>query len=88
MNIDELMIYDYEYDYDDIKIAVCVANRLSDWNLYADFEYIAQLVIFIKDNWCADEHNGILSEEDFGYIQNYAYKLLDEVKNKIMEDLR
>lgn len=81
-------VYTKDYDYEDVKVAICVANRLSDWNLYTDFEYIARLVIFIKDNWCVDKYDGNLSEEDFGYIQNYAYKLLDELKNKIMEELQ
>lgn len=85
---DEMAIYENDYDYDDIKVAVCIADRFKDWNLSADFEDIAQLVLLIKDNWCADRYEGCLTGEEFAYIQKYAYRFLDETKNKIMEELK
>lgn len=75
---EQMIIYDNQYDYDDIKIAVCITEYLNKINYECDFEYIAFLVVEIKDNWCADKLDGCLSKTEYAYIQEYAYRYLKE----------
>ena len=84
----EIDIYDLKYDYDDLKIAVCIADTFKDWNLCVDYEAIAGLVAHIKCEWEADHIYGYLTKEEYAYIQKFATNYLDKNKNKIMEELK
>lgn len=87
---DILDIYNRKYDYDDMKIAICVGEFCNDnqcnRNLTATedfdtFENIIALVVEIKNNWQIDYDNGALTQNEIGYIQEYAFKYLKEKYN-------
>ena len=84
----EIDIYDLEYDYDDLKIAVCIATSFKDWNFYVDYEDIAGLTAEIKCEWEAHRVWGCLTEEEYSYIQKFANNYLEKHKNEIMEELK
>lgn len=75
-----------EYDYDDVKIAVVIAEAFKDWNIYCDFEEIALLVIKIKRKWQDSQKYGSLTKEEYVYIQKFARGYLNEHKDEIMEE--
>lgn len=84
----EVDIYDLKYDYDDLKIAVCIAENFKDWNFNVDYEDIAGLTAQIKCEWEAHHMWGCLTQEEYAYIQKFANNYLQKHKNKIMEELR
>lgn len=84
----QIDIYDNKYNYDDIKIAVVIAETFKDWNVYCDYEDIAQLVIMIRNKWKEYHLHGYLVEEEFAYMQKWATNYLNENKTKLMEELR
>lgn len=84
----ELDIYSKEYDYDDLKIAVCVAEFLSELKISADYEDIARITIVIKEKWQEFQKQGLLTEEEFAYIQKFAVDYLYENEMKIVEGLK
>ena len=83
----EVDIYDLKYDYDDLKIAVCIADAFKDWKFCTDYEAIAGLTAVIKCEWEADYLWGCLTQEEGAYIQKFATNYLNKNKNKIMEEL-
>lgn len=87
LEFEEIDVYNYQYDYDDIKIAVVIAETFKDWNVFCDYEDVAQLVIMIKDKWKEYQPHGWLTEEEFAYMQKWAVNYLNENKVKIMEEL-
>ena len=84
----EIDIYDLKYDYDDLKIAVCIADTFKDWNFCTDYEAIARLTAVIKCEWETNHIYGYLTGEEYAYIQKFATNYLDKNKNKIMEELK
>lgn len=88
LEFEQIDVYNYQYDYDDIKIAVVIAETFKDWNVFCDYEDVAQLVIMIKDKWKEYQPHGWLTEEEFAYMQKWAINYLNENKVKIMEELR
>ena len=84
----ELDIYSKKYDYDDLKIAVCVAEFLNNLKVSVDYEDIARITIAIKEKWYQLQSKGLLSEEEFAYIQKFAVDYLYENKIKIVEGLK
>lgn len=85
MDRENLMkIYQYPYNYDDIKIAVCIQDWIDNHSSKAmsndiTFEDVAGLVIEIKEHWLKDLNDDNLTEEESAYIQAYAYRYLKEV---------
>lgn len=71
-------IYDYLYEYDDLKIAVCISEHFNARQIPFDYEDIAELTITIRKSWERDRRNKVLSKEDYAYIQSYAIKYLCE----------
>lgn len=74
-------VYEYKYDYDDIKIAICVQDFIdhnSDKFFPLTYEEIAKVVIDIKNKWKEYQKKGLLSEEEYTYIQKFAYNYLKE----------
>lgn len=71
-------IYDNLYDYDDLKIALCVSDYLSSDGKDYTYEQIAKLTMQIKYNWECDRRNGDLGREELAYIQSYAYRYMKE----------
>lgn len=74
-----------KFDYDDIKIAICIqefydthSKDIEDEQDFQDYEDIITLVEEIKNNWLIDNSNSVLSQEEYAYIQNYAHKYLKE----------
>ena len=84
----EIDIYDLKYDYDDLKIAVCIADTFKDWNFCTDYEAIAGLTSVIKCEWEANHIYGYLTGEEYAYVQKFAERFLENHKNKIMEELK
>ena len=74
----EFDIYDNLYEYDDLKIAICVADYLASEGQDYTYEEIAQITMQIKHNWECDRRNGDLSREELAYIQSYAYRYMSE----------
>ena len=83
-------IYNRKYDYDDMKIAVCIGEFCNDnqcnRNLTAteDFdtiEDIIELAVEIKESWQREYDNHTLSQSEIGYIQEYAFRYLKEKYN-------
>ena len=88
LEFEELDVYSRNYDYDDIKIAVVIAETFKDWCVICDYEYIATLIIKIKDKWKEYQPHGWLTEEEFAYMQKWAVNYLNENKNEIIGELR
>lgn len=84
----DLDVYSYKYDYDDIKVAVVIAEMLKDWNRFCDYEDVAKLIIIIKDSWKELHSKGLLLEEEFAYMQKFAVNYMNEHKKQIMEELQ
>lgn len=85
-----LDIYNKKYDYDDMKIAICIGkfynenqcNRnLTETEDFDTFEDIITLAVEIKNNWQIDYDNGALTQNEIGYIQEYAFRYLKEKYN-------
>ena len=76
-------IYTKRYDYEDIKVAIVVAERLDKINAHWDYEDIVRYAIHIKNEWKKQEKQGKLSTEEYCYIQAFANRYLDELDNLI-----
>ena len=84
-----LDIYDRKYDYDDMKIAICIKDfynyfeeKLKEYyEEFLDFEDLITLAVEIKNNWQIDFDNGALTQNEIGYIQEYAFRYLKEKYN-------
>lgn len=87
LRFEQVDVYDNKYDYDDIKIAIVIAETFKDWNVFCDYEDVAQLVIMIKDKWKELHSKGLLLEEEFAYMQKFAVNYMNEHKKQIMEEL-
>lgn len=82
-------IYDKKYDYDDMKIAICIKDfynyfeeKLKEYyEEFLDFEDLITLAVEIKNNWQIDYDNGALTQNEIGYIQEYAFRYLKEKYN-------
>ena len=68
-------IYSRQYDYDDLKIAVCVSDYTTPFS-NIDFEDIAKLTIMIKNDYLKSLND--LGFEQRGYVQKFANDWLDE----------
>jgi hypothetical protein len=79
-------IYLKQYDYDEIKIAVVIAETFKDWKIVCDYEDIALLVITIREKWKEYQPLGYLTEEEFAYMQKWATSYLNENKEKIIKE--
>lgn len=76
-------IYDKTYDYDDMKIALCIQDYLDKDNPdmqinFQDFEDIIELAIRIRKSYDKCNKEGTLTKEEQGYIQQFAYNYLKE----------
>ena len=76
-------IYDRTYDYDDMKIALCIQDFLDNDNPdmqinFQDFEDIINLAIRIRKSYDKCNKEGTLTKEEQGYIQQFAYNYLKE----------
>lgn len=76
----DLDLYERKYDYDDMKIVICIEEFLSThkelWQELECFEDIIALAIKIKKSWLAELENETLSYEHYAYIQSYAQEYL------------
>lgn len=75
--------YNRTYDYDDIKIALCIQDFLDNDNPdmqinFQDFEDIIELAIKIRKSYDKCKNEGTLTKEEQGYIQQFAYNYLKE----------
>ena len=80
-------VYERNYDYEDLKIAICVSGFLNSINLDADYENIALITIKIKEEWLKAIEEDTLSFEQTGYVQRFAFDYLSEKRDLIMEEL-
>lgn len=76
-------IYDRTYDYDDMKIALCIQDFLDNDNPdmqinFQDFEDIIELAIKIRKSYDKCNKERTLTKEEQGYIQQFAYNYLKE----------
>lgn len=81
--VDKEDIYDRTYDYDDMKIALCIQDFLDNDNPdmqinFQDFEDIVELAIRIRKSYDKCNKEGTLTKEEQGYIQQFAYNYLKE----------
>lgn len=81
-------IYSRKYDYDDLKIAVVIADRFNCFNVSVDYETIANLTVTIRECWETAQKCGFLTEQEYAYIQHYANNYLDKYEDEIMEELK
>lgn len=75
--------YNRTYDYDDMKIALCIQDFLDndkpDMQInFQDFEDIIELAIRIRKSYDKCNKEGTLTKEEQGYIQQFAYNYLKE----------
>ena len=82
--MDYLKIYNYVYDYEDIKLAIIISNfiRENDSETFYNYEDIANLVIKIRRAW-DDTPLEEMTEEENAYIQIFAQHYLEKEYNKI-----
>lgn len=78
-------IYTKNYDYEDIKVAICVAEFLDNIPLSFDFEIVVKIAIHIRDEWERREQEGLLTEEEYAYIQRFAINYLNEYKEELKQ---
>lgn len=75
-------LYDYNYTYEHLKVACVVQdyiiNHRHEFKEDIVYEDIAKMTLEIYDEWLREEKNRTLSEEEFAYIQAYAYRYLEE----------
>ena len=82
-------VYTQDYDYEDLKIAVCVSDYIFNIKkISVDYEDIARLTIEIRQAWEDCQRRGLLSSEEFAYCQKFAINYLYNNANKITEELR
>lgn len=82
-------IYDKKYDYDDMKIAIFIKDfynyfeekLVEHYEEFLGFEDIIMLAVEIKNNWQIDYNNGALAQNEIDYIQEYAFRYLNEKYN-------
>ena len=81
-NYKEQDIYEQNYTYEHLKIACVVQdyiiNHRYEFKEDIVYEDIAKMTLEIYDEWLREEKNKTLSEEEFAYIQAYAYRYLEE----------
>lgn len=80
-------VYTKDYDYEDVKVAICVAEFVSERTLYFDFETVIKIAIRIREEWEKQQETGLLTEEEYAYIQAFAVNYLNANKDEIMEEL-
>jgi hypothetical protein len=75
--------YNGAYDYEDMKLVVVCNNYADDAFHYGwlDFEELITLSNWVRLMWNAEFDE--LSNEEQGYIQEYAYRILDENNHEI-----
>lgn len=75
--------YNGSYDYEDMKLVVVCNDYSDDAFHYAwlEFEELITLSNWIRLMWNAEFDE--LSNEEQGYIQQYAYRILDENRTEI-----
>ena len=73
-----LDIYEHLFDYDDLKIAIVVAECLNEKEADYTYEDIADLVIKIRKSWENEQKSLSLTKEEIGYIQAYAWKYMNK----------
>ena len=82
-------VYTQDYDYEDLKIAVCVSDYIFNIKkISVDYEDIARLTIKIRQAWEDGQRKGSLSSEEFAYCQKFAINYLYDNANKITEELK
>lgn len=73
-------VYSKHYDYEDLKIALVIHEKLSRIDAGCDYEDIARLTIAIKNAWKEQHKKRLLSREEYVYIQAFASRYLDELE--------
>lgn len=82
-------VYTQDYDYDDLKIAVCVSDYIFNIKkISVDYEDIARLTIEIRQAWEDAQRNDLLTGEEFAYVQKFAINYLYDNADKIKEELK
>ena len=75
-------VYTYNYNYEHLKVACAVQDYLITHRreLMEDFDYedIAKMTIKIYNAHKKESFEGTLEEEEYAYIQAYAYRYLEE----------
>lgn len=73
-------LYGYDYTYEHLKVACVVQDYLINHRREIDIVYedIAGMTLKIYEAWEEEEKNGTLSNEEYAYIQAYAYRYLEE----------
>lgn len=80
--------YDEMYDFDDMKLGIVCKDFMSEAIEleYIDYEDIFRIVKWIKVVWMDRFYN--LIEEEQGYIQEFARRVLNENINEIENILK
>ena len=79
--------YDMCYDYDDMKLAIVCDNFIDNaLNDIFDFEDVIRLATWVRIKY--NEDFDILSDNEKGYIQEYANRILYDNIDEIFEVLR
>ena len=82
-------VYERNYDYEDLKIAVCVSDYIFNIKkISVDYEDIARLTIKIRQAWEDGQRKDSLSSEEFAYCQKFAINYLYDNADKITEELK
>lgn len=86
---DGVDVYTQDYDYEDLKIAVCVSDYIFNIKkISVDYEDIARLTIKIRQAWEDGQRKDSLSSEEFAYCQKFAINYLYDNADKITEELK
>lgn len=72
-------VYSKKYDYEDLKIAICVFERIEQFKQNWDYEDIARMTIQVKKAWKLRNKLKQLTQDEYAYIQIFAHRFLDEL---------
>lgn len=75
-------VYGADYTYEHLKVACVVQdyiiNHRHEFRDDIVYEDIAGMTLKIYEAWEEEEKNRTLSEEEYAYIQAFAYRYLEE----------
>lgn len=83
-------IYEKTYDYEDMKLAIVVQDFLDNFTekpALIDYEDIIRITQEIKNSWEYKKDNRGLTEEEYAYVQAYAYRFLEENIEELIKEI-
>lgn len=81
------LLYNKNYDYEDMKLAIFVENFYNhkqyeidkdDLCDFCGYENTIKLALEIRDAWQQERNFGTLADNEYGYIQEFALRYLTQ----------